>query len=211
MRTFCKAMLALGVAVLLTSPASAKYHVRGGAVLLLNKSVQQELKLDQGQIDMITAALQKVRDEYKGDIAKLRDPKIPREERAALAGKISHAGRKAVKGILRPEQAKRFSQIRMQVAGVYAFLSPKVQKSLKVTDPQTAELKAIAASYGKGRHAIYHSASGEREKVFPQVVALRKEKMAAAMKVLTEEQQKAYKEMVGVPFHIKFGPPPKSA
>jgi hypothetical protein len=201
MRTFCKAMLALGVAALLAGPASAKYHGRAGAFLLLNKSVQQELKLDQSQIDKITAALQKVGDEYKGDVAKLRGPNISRQERAELGSKIAKASRKAVKGILRPEQAKRFHQIRVQAAGVYAFLSPRVQKTIKMTDPQKAEFKAIATSYGQARHASFHSAQGDRGKAFAQAVALRKEKMAAAMKVLTGEQQKAYKEMVGVPFH----------
>jgi hypothetical protein len=211
MRTFCKAILALGVSALLVGPAVGKHHGPGGALLLMNKCVQQELKLDQGQIDKIKAAFQKVRDEHKGEIAQLRDKKIPAPQRAALAGKIAKANRKAVAGILKPEQAKRFRQIRVQVAGVYAFLSPRVQKAIKMTDPQKAEFKGIVIGYGAARKAIFQTAKGNWGKAFPEAAALRKAEMAAAMKVLTVEQQKAYKGMVGAPFHIKFGPPPKAA
>ncbi len=214
MRTFCKVALALGLAALLAGPAlaKAKHHHRGfGAYLLLNKSVQQDLKMDQGQIDKVSAALKKVRDEYKGDIAKLRDRKVPREERIALAGKIARESRKAVSGILRPEQSKRFGQIRVQMAGVYAFLSPKVQKALQVTDSQKAQFKAIATSYREGRQALIKSAGGKRSEVFGKVAALRTEKMAAAMKVLTVEQTKIWTEMTGAPFHFVFNPPHKAA
>jgi hypothetical protein len=210
MRTLCKAALTLALAALLAGPAVAKHHSRPGALFLLNKSVQQELKMDQGQIDKVAAALETVRAEYKGDFAKLRERKIPREERAALAAKIAKASRKAVAGILRPEQAKRFAQIRRQMAGVAAFLSPRTQKVLKLTDPQKAEIKTIAAGYGKARHAIFHSAAGKRSEAFKQLAALRKEKMAAAMKVLTDEQKKAWTERTGAPFHFAFNPRPKS-
>jgi hypothetical protein len=206
MRTLYQMMFALGLAALLAGSAVAKHHARGGAHLLLNKSVQQELKLDQGQIDHITVALKKVHDEFKGDIAKLRDRTVPKEQRTALAGKIAHASRKAVAGILRPEQAKRFSQIRLQMTGVHAFLSPKTQKALKLTDSQKAEFKAIDASLQKAQHALFHSAAGKGHEAVQQMVALRDEKMIVAMKVLTEEQKKTWKEMTGAPFHITFGP-----
>jgi hypothetical protein len=211
MRTLCKAALALGLAALLAGPAPAKHHGRSGAPLLLNKSVQQELKMDQGQIDQVTAALKKVRDEYKDDIAKIRDRNVPRDQRTALAGKVARASRKAVKGILRPEQAKRFSQIRLQTAGVHAFASHKAQKALKLTDAQKAEFKTIVASTRKAQAAIFHSAAGKRQQAVEQVKALRKEKMAAAMKVLTGEQKKVWAELTGAPFHITFHPRTKSA
>ena len=201
MRTLCKAALALGLTALLAGPALAKphhHHDHGsGTLLLLNKSVQQELKLDQGQIDQITAALKKVRDEHKDDIAKIRDRNVPRDQRMALATEVAHASRKAVKGILKPEQAKRFSQIRLQTAGVYAFVSPKAQKALKLTDAQKAEFKAIVAGTRKAQHAIFQSAAGKGREAFGKAKALRQEKMAAAMNVLTDEQKKAWTALTG--------------
>jgi hypothetical protein len=214
MSSLCKAALALGVVTLLAGPALAKPHHQyhgSGALLLLNKSVQQELKLDQGQIDQVTAALKKVRDEHKDDIAKIRDPKIPRGQRMALAKEVGHARRKAVKGILKPEQAKRYSQIRLQVAGVYAFVSPKAQKALKLTDAQKAEFKEIVASTSKARHDIFKSAAGKPQEAFGKIKALREEKMAAAINVLTDEQKKGWTELTGAPFHFKFNPRTKSA
>jgi hypothetical protein len=211
MRTLPNTTFALGLALLLAGLAVAKEHSRYGAHFLLNKSVQQELKLDQGQIDKITVALKKVHDEHKADFAKLRDRNVPKEERAALAGKIAKASKKAVKGILKPEQAKRFAQVRLQMAGVHAFVSPKVQKALKLTDAQKAELQAIDASFEKERQAMFQSAKGKGHQAFQQMVALRQEKMAAAMKVLTDEQKKAWNELTGAPFHMTFGPRQKGS
>jgi hypothetical protein len=209
MRTVCKAALLLGIAALLAGPAAGakyQYHGRGGGFLLLNKSVQQELKMDKGQVDKVIVALHKVRDGHKADFARLRDRNLPPEQRAALAGKVAHASRQGVKGILRPEQAQRFRQIRLQLDGVHAFLSPRTQKALKVTDAQKAEFQAIAASFRAGQQAIFGSAAGHRQEAFKKVTALRAEKMDAALKVLTDGQKKAWKEMTGAPFHIRFAP-----
>jgi hypothetical protein len=199
----CTVTVALMAAALLAGPAAAKYH-GAGARLLLNPGVQQELKLDKAQVDQVTAALKKVHEEYKDDIAKLRDRSVPHDQRAALADKVAHASRKAVKGILRPEQAQRFSQIRLQVAGVDGFLSHKAQKALKLTDAQKAQVEALTASFHKEVHALFQGGTVKRPEAFKKVHALREEKMGAALAVLTTEQKSAWKELIGEPFHIQF-------
>jgi hypothetical protein len=203
----CTVTAALVAAALLAGPAAAaaKYH-GPGAGLLLNPGVQQELKLEKAQVDQITAALRKVHEEYKDDIAKLHDRKLPQDQRAALADKIAHASRKAVRGVLRPEQAKRFAQIRLQVAGVDAFLSHRAQKALKLTDTQKSQLEALAAGFHKERHALFAAGTANRAEAFKKVRALREEKLGAALALLTAEQKAAWKDLIGEPFHFQFAP-----
>jgi Spy/CpxP family protein refolding chaperone len=206
MRVLCTVTAALAAAALFAGPVPAANHHGGrGAGLLLNPNVQQELKLDKTQVDQVTAALKKVHEDYKDDIAKLHDRNLPQDQRAALADKVAHASRKAVKGILRPEQAQRFAQIRLQVAGVDAFVSPKAEKALKLTESQKQQVQALAADLHKERHALFQGGPTDRAEAFKKMRALREEKMSAAVALLTPEQKTVWKDLIGEPFHFEFG------
>jgi Spy/CpxP family protein refolding chaperone len=209
MRGLCKVSLALGLALLVAGPAMAQRGPggRGGGIgmLLRNKSVQEELKLDKDQVDKLTAAFEKFREDNKDDFAKLgRDSNASREEREAAMKKIGEGSRKVAADVLKPEQMKRLKQIQVQQEGVRAFANPEVEKDLKLTDKQKDELKTIAEDLQKQQREIFQNAGGNREEARKKMTDLRKEKMDAALKVLTDEQKKTYKELTGAHFEIKF-------
>src|SRR5262249_11392249 len=108
MRTLCKLTLIFGAAALLVGSAQAQGFGRGGGgvgQLLSNKSVQEELKLKDEQKEKIKTAVDKVREDMKDDIAKLRDFQNTKpEERAEIMKKVSEATLKAIDGILTKEQ-----------------------------------------------------------------------------------------------------------
>jgi Spy/CpxP family protein refolding chaperone len=205
MRGLGKVSLALGLAVVVASPAMAQRGPGGrGGGLLTNKSVQEELKLDKDQVDKLTAALTKFREDNKDEFAKLRDQNTSREDREAVMKKMREGTQKIAADILKPEQMKRLKQIELQQEGVRGLANPDTEKALKLTDKQKEELKAIAEDLQKQQRELFQGGGGRGEEARKKMMELRKEKMDAALKVLTDEQKKTYKELTGAPFEVKF-------
>jgi hypothetical protein len=215
MRVFALRLAAAGLAVLLVYPVLAQQpEGRGGrggrgvgampmdaAQLLLNKSVQDELKLTDDQ----KAALAKVRDKQMEAMQKARD--ADREKR----GEIFRAAREETKkevdkwkeAGLKPEQARRLRQIELQNMHFRAFADADVQKELKMTDKQKDEVKEITEGVNKDVTELRNSAQNPRE-LFPKIQALQKEATEKVAGLLTEDQKKTWKELVGEPFEVKM-------
>jgi hypothetical protein len=209
MRALCKVGLALGLAVLPCGPAAAQPP---GAVplpgfLLLDPGVQEELKLEKEQIQKVRMSSGRFIGERRGDLVRLQAPNLTGEERKRLARKMLEHNMNVVTEGLKPEQVKRFKQIWLQREGLMAFDDPQVQKTLKLTDKQRDELTALVDQMAKQAEDIYRSAGGKRQEAIQKIASLRKEKMDSALKVLTGEQKKAWKEMTGEPFETTGGRP----
>ena len=221
-----KVVLALGVAVLVATPALAQRRGGGfgqGAMsigtLATNKSVQDELKVNEDQQKKLKEALDKVREDLKDDYAKLRGGRgggggggnnASQEERAAARKKTGEAEAKAVNGILDEKQQKRLQQIHVQQEGLAAYTQDEdVQKALKLTDEQKDKIKAINDDLRKeiGNLGGGGGGGGGRGRGNPEMLqkiqALRKEATQNAVKALNEDQQKTYKELTGEPFEVK--------
>src|SRR5262249_57728215 len=115
-----------------------------GGTLVLNKSVQEELKLTADQVKDVSAAVRKVREKYQDDLAKLRT--LEPKEQAELFAKVDKETLKAVGDILKPEQAKRLKQIEFQEQWrqiPQAFLQGDVAKELRLTGNQKESIASI--------------------------------------------------------------------
>ncbi len=115
MRTLCVGLLAVGLAALLAGPAPAQpgRGFGGPGMLLRNKSVQEELKLDKDQIDKAGEALKKLGDDHKDDIAKLRDQNTSQEDKDAIRKKLAEETEKIVQkqvDDIRKETGRDFSK-----------------------------------------------------------------------------------------------------
>jgi Spy/CpxP family protein refolding chaperone len=224
MRLFTLRFLAAGLAVLLAYPVLAQQGPGGGrgkggfgfggpggdpSMLILNKSVQDELKLTDDQKsdlhkvqEKLTAAGQKARE--SGDREKGQEVmKAAHEETKKDLDKWKEAS-------LKPEQTKRLKQIELQNGGLRAFADADVQKSLNLTDKQKDEIKDISESTNKDVQELRASAQGDRQKfreVRTKVEAIQKEAKEKVSGLLTEDQKKTWKEMVGEPFEVKFERP----
>jgi len=202
----CKFVLALGAVALLSTPilAQGRGGGRGGiGQLAQNKSVQEELKVKEDTATKIKEAVDKVREENKDDLAKLRDRNTPQEERAVISKKVNEAYTKSLKDILSSDQMKRLEQINHQQQGVRLFANEEVQKALKLTDEQKDKLKTIGEDLRKETADLR---PGQNPDDRTKMATARKEAMTKAKDALTPEQKKTLDELLGKPFEVKFEP-----
>jgi Spy/CpxP family protein refolding chaperone len=226
MRSLRRALLALALAGLLTGLASAQRQGRGfpgmgmggmgGAALLNNKSVQEELKLTDDQKGKIKEVDEKMAPKRQEVGAKVRElfgqglsPEEMRDKMRELNKPIQDETAKALEGVLKPEQEKRFKQIELQVRGLMAFSDAKVQEALKLSDEQKEQIKTIGEDANKERQGLFQGAQGDQEKfqaAMKKMATIGKESMEKAASVLKEDQKKTWKEMTGAPFELKMEP-----
>lgn len=215
MRAFLKMTFVLGLVLLMAGPAPAQRQrgqrgQRGGgglAMLLLNKSVQDELKISTDQADKVRETISQVNAKYKEDLSKLRDlsEEERREKGRELRTKISDEVMKSLAEVLKPEQVTRLKQIELQQRGIRAFTSEDVQKQLKLTDEQKEKIKSITeASQKEMRELFRGSGDGNPEEARKKITALRKDALDKALDVLNANQRKEWKAMTGEPFEVKF-------
>jgi Spy/CpxP family protein refolding chaperone len=214
MRMVSRMVLAVGAVVLLGTPAMAQRggggFGMGGGMLLSNKGVQQELKLDASQTEKVNKFVEESRAKRQEQFQALQG--LSQEERQAKMPEIMRAAneetQKALKGMLKPEQITRFNQISLQQQGVMAFADPQVVDKLKLTPDQTQQVKDVADSFRTESREIFQSNQDNREEAMKQMTALRKSKMDKVSALLTADQKKTWKEMTGEPFEVKFEPRP---
>jgi len=236
MRSFAKWMLVVGLAALMAGPTMAQEQKgrrgqgkggagagqgrgggfgRGGFWILANPAVQTEIKATDEQKEKITELTRKqgeaMRDVFSGG-------QIDREKMAELTKKNTDEQEKFAKDTLKPDQLKRYHQIKWQQAGVMAFKETDVQTALKLTGDQKEKLNAIAEDYTKDRNEIMPmgrrgggggggKAGGGRgfgpdPETQAKLTKLSKDTMVKAEKVLTDGQQKEWKELLGKPFEM---------
>lgn len=177
-----------------------------------SKPLQEELKIDADQLEKLTAALTKAREESRELGAKLFQPGTSSEERTEIMKKMGELNTKAAEGVLKPEQMKRLHQLENQQLGLSIFTREETAKKLNLTDEQKEKIKAINKELDGDRREIFGSAGrggGGFGRLDPEVTkkleALQKEAMANAVKVLNDEQQSAYKELTGEHFDLPGG------
>ena len=211
---FGKIVSVLAAGLLLVGAAAAQQRPGGfggfgssglAGMIGQNKQLQDELKMGKDQVDKVTEAIAKVREDLRDDAAKLRDRNTSDEARAEITKKVSDAYAKALSAALTPEQLKRLHQIENQQAGVGLFAKEEVQKALKLTDAQSESIKDISTDLQKDIRSL---STGGRGGFDPETVqkrqALQKEAMDAVVKLLNDDQKTALKDLTGEPFELSL-------
>lgn len=215
MRRLGKIALTLGALVVFALPASAQgqrgqgrgfgggFGGGGGVMLLSNKSVQEELKVDEDQAKKITDLSAKNRESF----GSFRD--LSQEERREKMTALTTENDKAIGEILKPEQLTRFHQIEVQVAGVQGLVgqSPAAKEraeKLKLTEDQKTKINDILASSREKMGDLRDQFQNDREGAMKKMQEIRAESNKEAMAVLTDDQKKIWEEMTGKPFEVKF-------
>ena len=201
--------LAAAALCMLASPAFAQ---RGGfgpqevglSQLLTNEGVQKELKITKDQAEKFTKAAQeqgaKMREAFQdagGDMDKLR------EIMTKLRAESEKAAAKLAADTLKPEQVKRLQQMALQANGLRSFTKPEVQKALKLTDTQIKDVTKISADVQKEAGELLRDAGRDRDKrqeAQKKIATLNTEGLAKVTKLLTDDQQKTWKTMIGDKF-----------
>jgi aspartate oxidase len=175
----------VGLAVSATQ-AQQRGGGRGGAgMYLAAKSVQEELKISEDDAKKITDALRAI------------DRQATPEERAEKTKKIMTDN-------LKEDQIKRLNQIMWQREGVgRAIGNPDVQAALKLDDKQKDQIKTIREDAQKKRTDLGRPSADNRDKL----TELRKKESDDITAVLTEDQKKAWKDLLGEEFKGEIGRP----
>jgi Spy/CpxP family protein refolding chaperone len=201
MRRHCKLIAAVAIALLLGAPALAQ--VRGGfssVGLARSASVQKELKLTDEQAEKLNSALKdhlnNVRDSLPGKDA------TP-EQGAKFMKKMADDFNKALAGVLKPEQLKRFKQIELQQIGLR---DQNAQKELKLSDEQITKIREIADKARAERKKIREDTQSNLDEVRDKSAKLRKETREKELAVLSDAQKTQWQEMIGEPFEVKDEP-----
>jgi hypothetical protein len=184
------------------------------------KPLQEELKVDADQLEKLTAAMTKAREETRDLSQKLFGRDVTPEERTEIVKKMQEINEKAVASALKPEQVKRLHQIENQQVGLGMFSKTDVVAALKLTDEQKDKITGLTRELNNDRRELMGSARpgggggrpgagggggfGGFARLDPEVVKklenLQKEAVATAVKALNDEQKTAYKDLIGDPF-----------
>jgi Spy/CpxP family protein refolding chaperone len=222
MNRFGTRALALGVFALVVTTVTvyAQRQPMGGpgfgqmgiAQLVTNKSVQEELKLTDDQVAKFKTASEGIREKFKADLDKARegkDYKAMTEVMKTMNEESSKALTKLGGDILKPEQMTRLKQIELQVGGTRSLASnADVQKTLKLTESQIGEIKAINEDAQKDVMEVMKSAGRDREKMTEarkKVEEINKDASDKSISKLTPEQKKQWIDMTGPKFELKMG------
>jgi hypothetical protein len=209
MRGIHAKILTLGLVVLAASPAFAQRQPGGrgqqpmtAARLLTIDKVQEELKLTDDQ----KAAITKVTDKYKDDIATARADRSDagRAKMTELRKAQSDDLTKALPDILKPDQIKRENQLLVQAAREQAFTKDDVATALKLTDDQKKTIKDSADTLQKDIMELMQSAGqgADRAATFTKARTLRQEGLDKIVNGLTDEQKKTWKDLTGEKFEF---------
>ncbi len=209
MRTFVTAAMAIGLAACLGTTAQAQGgrggFGGGGLALLSNKSVQKELKLTDEQIEKADKAATEMREKNTEKFTEIRS--LEGDERtqkmAELQKEIASETKKVAGTILKPEQAKRFEEISLQIRGAQAFSDSEVQGKLKLTDDQKSKLKSMSDEMQARRREVFAEFQNDREAATKKMTEMQKEGNDKAMALLTDDQKSTWKGLIGSPFDYK--------
>lgn len=194
---------------LMAGQASAQVGGRGGpggasgATLVQQKSVQDELKLSDDQVEKLKQVATKMRESFGG-----RTAGGDREEARKKMAEATQAAEKDMSGILSADQSKRLKEIVLQQAGPMALARAEVAKEVGLTDDQQAKVKEISDGFASEMRAQFQAggAGGDREEARNKLATLRKETGDKVLALLKDDQKKAWEKLVGEPFKGELTP-----
>jgi hypothetical protein len=217
-RAGCGAMLVAVLAAVPVRPAQepipspqSSYSASGTVeALLQHPEVQTELKLGSQQIQRISKIAREVREKHKEDFDRLRNLGLQerRRQEADLTKAVSQEIMQALGDVLQPGQAKRVEQIHLQQQGLRAFADSKVEKALRLTDEQKNKLKISVEETAREVRLLFGPRSQNTfQQALKKAEAVRGTAVQKGVVLLTDEQKKAWQELIGEPFQVKSDKP----
>ncbi len=182
-----------------------------------NKVLQDELKVTDDQKTKLEEVGKAAREKISEAMKDVNFREMSEEQRKELTEKMTKLrdeSKTAVEGVLTAEQKKRANEINYQMMGTRAFANKDVQAALKMTEEQVEKVKDIneasqkdlrelmqAGGFGRGRGG--DQSEEDRKKMEDnrkKMEALRKDAEEKIVAVMTDDQKKQWKEMVGEKF-----------
>jgi Spy/CpxP family protein refolding chaperone len=169
-------------------------------VLLRQKSVQHELKVTPDEA-------RKIHEHCSRQWKKAEElAKAGKEEREKKFDAMAEENERFLKDCLKPEQRKRLKQIAMQRAGLLWIARSDVASNLGLSAEQKQKVKELHKEAHKEALEILRSNEGKMVKK-EHLREMRMKDRRRLMAVLTDEQKRKWKEMIGDEFkgELEFG------
>jgi Spy/CpxP family protein refolding chaperone len=185
-------------------------QLAGPAIEMLNilhgEKFQKEFNLTEEQKSKLAAIEKDVQATIKKHLADAKPASREEVQRAIgeINGKVQEKLSAGIKQILQPPQMERLKEIRLQVMGARALLTPDIAKALNLTDQQKKQIRTLAE---EGQKAVRELTGGqdlspeerrakaaENQEKIKKAIANFQEK---ALLVLTPQQREQFKKMSG--------------
>jgi hypothetical protein len=105
--------------------------------------------------------------------------------------------------VLTPAQRQRLWQINVQMMWPWSILIPKIRSQLRVTSLQELQLREIYKQHSHDLGRVENGPLLSPEVAKQKTAAIEERTQKAYANVLTPEQQKKWRELIGKPFHEK--------
>lgn len=183
----------------------------GNPVMILGREdVQEDLKLTDDQKEKLAdyTDMQKM---FPKMMSAAQEAGISREDMRSEKGQkffkdYQEKIRKEIEGILTPDQAKRWNEIAIQMAGNMAVARPEIAKLVGLTDDQNAKIKDLQKKQGEAMQGLVQQMrDGEltREDLQEKMKKNNEILDSEVGKLLTEPQKAKLKELGGKHFEKK--------
>jgi hypothetical protein len=176
-------------------------HALGGPFLVYRDKVQEELKLSKDQKEKLHDHLKEGLPDHMKFFEGLGEKKGQEREKELKAYRAkAHEKLAAVlKDALKDGQRKRLRQLELQQEGAFALGGEEVGKQLKITDEQRKKFVAVVQDMQKKVQPLIKEAQqdGKADEIRPKVMKIRKEYAGKLEAILSGEQKKQWKEMLG--------------
>src|SRR5262249_24947112 len=177
-----------------TQPRAGQAGRSPVVMLARQQSVQEELKLTQGQINKVAEIVKALREKVE-DITEADPPARMKKAMEIFAG-----AEKDIFALLQPAQAKRLRQIALQQQPLaQALTRPEVAKELQLSKEQAKRVRAIRERATREVSKLSEGTASRKE------LREKRSEYAKAMQeklleVLTERQKARWRELLGKPF-----------
>jgi hypothetical protein len=176
-------------------------HALGGPFIVFRPKVQEALGLSGEQKRKLLETLPGYLPETAKVLAKLRElPPAEREKEMQAHRVKSHEKFAAsLKEVLKPAQHMRFHQLELQHDGPSALGRPEIRKELNITDEQLRQFVGVIEEMQKTIAPLLKEAQsgGNQQEIRTKVIKIRKEHEEKLQAILSDEQRKQWKEMLG--------------
>ncbi len=185
-------------------PEEARRHLQealGVPFVVFRDKVQNHLKLSDAQKKALDEELQERLQDAMQLFEKLDGlkPEDREKELGEYRPKVHEKLAAFLRKTLKEDQLKRLRQIGLQQEGAFALGQPEVGKELKLTDEQRKQFTAVVQDMQKKIEPLIKEAQsgGNPEEIRPKAMKIRKDHEGTIEALLTDEQKKQWKEMLG--------------
>jgi hypothetical protein len=175
---------------------------------VFREKAQEDLKLTEEQKEKLEQHLLELAPDAMQFFQGIHDMKGEEREKELNAYRQKSKEKLAaiLKETLTEVQQKRLHQLELQQEGAFVLLhgDDEIRRDLKITNEQRKQFMAVVQGLQKKIEPLIKEAEsgGDPEEIRPKIMKIRKEHERKVEDLLTDDQRKRWKEMLGKPLDL---------